>query len=136
MNKENTKKLFDDFPEFWKGKDNPQASLMCFGFEYSDGWFDLTYKLCKDINNYFLTQDARHEIPDHFCVVQCKEKFGGLRFYITSAPIEVHNMIDDAAQKSYTICEKCGAPGKLRDDLDWWLTLCDKHYEEKNVRKT
>lgn len=126
MNKENTKKLFDDFPEFWKGKDNPQASLMCFGFEYSDGWFDLTYKLCKDIKAYF-----KDIIPEHFYVVQCKEKFGGLRFYITCAPKEVHNMIDEAALKSYTICEKCGAPGKLRDDLDWWLTLCDKHYEEK-----
>ena len=144
MNAENTKKLYTDFPEFFKHRDDLQSSLMVFGFEYSDGWFDLTYKLCKDIKNYFLTkydgvgfndEKYHHEIPKHFYVVQCKEKFGGLRFYITCAPKEICDMIHVAESESYNICEECGKPGKLRDDLGWWLTLCDKHYKEKKDGK-
>jgi len=126
MNETNTKKLFDDFPEFWKHRDNMQASLMCFGFECNDGWFDIIYKLCDDIKSYY-----KNKIPEHFYVVQVKEKFGGLRFYITAAPKEIHDMIANVEATSYKICEKCGKPGKLRDKLPWWLTLCDKHFKEK-----
>jgi len=126
MNAENTKKLYTDFLEFFKHRDDLQSSLMTFDFAYSDGWFDLTYKLCKDIKEFY-----KGVIPDHFYVVQCKEKFGGLRFYITCAPTEVFNMIHKAEDDSYKICEECGKPGKLRRDLAWWLTLCDEHYKEK-----
>jgi hypothetical protein len=34
---------------------------------------------------------------------------------------------------SYTICEECGAPGKLRGG-GWMRTLCDKHEEERQSR--
>jgi len=133
MNEENTQKLFKEFPEFFKHSENIQESLMAFGFEYSDGWFDLTYKLCKDIRDWFIKH--RGKIPEEFYLTQCKEKFGGLRFYISCAPKEIHDMIHKAEEESYTICEICGKPGKLRDDLGWWLTLCNKHYEEKRKNK-
>jgi len=46
MNKELSKKLYDDFPELYRGKDRPLTeSLMCFGFECRDGWFQT---LCDD----------------------------------------------------------------------------------------
>jgi hypothetical protein len=130
MNAENTKKLYTDFPEFFKHRTDPQQSLMCFNFEYDNGWFDLTYKLCKDIKAFY-----KDNIPESFYVVQCKEKFGGLRFYITCAPKEVFDMIHKAEDGSYKICEECGEPGKLRNKLAWWLTLCDKHYKEKKDDK-
>jgi len=28
-------------------------------------------------------------------------------------------------KESETICEKCGQPGKLREELEWISTLCD-----------
>jgi len=143
MHKELDEKIFNDFPELFKNVDNLKVSLMAFGFECADGWFDLIYNLCKNIKAYY-----KGNIPERFSVVQVKEKFGGLRFYITSAPMEVHNMIAKAELESYRICEHCGkkhavVKGKYtsfyRDDLDWVLTLCDncldKHILKKYHRK-
>ena len=135
MNEKNTKKIFNDFPEFFKHKDNLQASLMAFGIETDDGWFGLVYNLCKDIREYFTKTDKRHKIPEEFYVTQIKEKFGGLRFYITYAPKEVHDMIHKAEDDSLTICEKCGKSGILRNDFHWWLTLCEQHYKERLIKK-
>jgi hypothetical protein len=64
-------------------------------------------------------------------VMQVKEKFGGLRFYVGSATEREFDVIYCAEKDSYTICEECGEPGTLREDLGWILTLCDKHYEER-----
>jgi hypothetical protein len=56
-------------------------------------------------------------------VHQCKEKFGGLRLYIGSAPREVHDAIDVAERESLHTCEDCGAPGKPQHH-GWIRTLC------------
>lgn len=63
-----------------------------------------------------------------------KEKFGLLRFYVRSVPIEfaplVYGAIGRAANQSAHTCEKCGDPGRERD-FYWIKTLCDKCYEER-----
>jgi len=64
-------------------------------------------------------------------ICQVKEKFGGLRFYINSAPDEVRALIREAENKSYEICEVCGEPGEMRHG-GWIVTLCDKHNAERN----
>jgi hypothetical protein len=69
--------------------------------------------------------------PRSVYVTQVKEKWGGLRFYVGSASGEFFDLIDAAEEESYTICEECGEPGKLREDLGWILTLCDEHYEQR-----
>jgi hypothetical protein len=68
--------------------------------------------------------------PRGVYVVQVKEKFGGLRFYIGSAPMEYHKIITNIEKKSYTICEYCGAKGKYVEIGRWIKTLCDKCKEE------
>jgi hypothetical protein len=125
MNKELENKIFNDFPELFKHRDDMKASLLCFGFECDDGWYDLIYNLCKDIRNYYIRNYKN--VPDYFYVMQIKEKFGSLRFYITSAPERIHDMISITENKSYYICEKCGKEGKYfyRDKLPWIQTLCD-----------
>ena len=130
MNDKHTKKLLEDFPEMFKHREDLQASLMAFGFECGDGWFDLVYELCKQIKDCY-----KGVIPEEFYVTQVKEKFGGLRFYISGAPMAVHDMIDQAEKKSFAICEHCGQPGKYRDDLPWILTLCDSCLD-KHVLKS
>lgn len=59
-------------------------------------------------------------------ILQIKEKFGGLRFYIIGGTDELYDSIDEAEAKSFTICERCGAPGVLREG-GWMQTLCDEH---------
>lgn len=152
MNKELQETLFRKYPDFFKHKNNLKVSLMAFGFECKDGWYSLIDKLCHDIWKYFITEYEgkdwdgnvyHHEIPPFFYVVQVKEKYGSLRFYVTSAPEKVHTMIREAELKSYYICEQCGKEGKqfYRDKLGWIQTLCDtcldKHImkKSKKVRK-
>lgn len=66
-------------------------------------------------------------------IEQIKEKFGGLRFYAGYTD-DIQDLIIRLAEKeSYTICERCGKPGKTRD-LPWVLTLCAEHYREELVR--
>jgi hypothetical protein len=63
-------------------------------------------------------------------MLQIKEKYGGLRAYCGGTTNEFFDIIDQAEEESYTICEECGEPGKPRD-LGWILTLCEKHYQER-----
>jgi len=93
---------------------------MGFGFECDDGWFNLIYKLMKDIKAVYDTEQ------EHFYVVQVKEKFAGLRFYITGASSEVLALIHAAENESYRICECCGKPGSMKVRGGWYKTLCEE----------
>ena len=111
-------KLIKDFPRLYADcYGDPRQTCMAFGFECGDGWFDLIYELSK-------------QLEGHTVAAQVKEKFGGLRFYITTATDEIHEIIDKAEQDSYTICERCGKSGTLRTD-GWHVTLCDDCYRER-----
>lgn len=113
MNEANTKKLVDCFPRIFPAQ---------FCFECSDGWFDLLHSLCADIDNECkklgLTNDQWTK------ATQIKEKFGGLRFYVTSCATSIHELIASAEEKSLEICESCGLPGTIRRG-GWIRTLCD-----------
>lgn len=64
----------------------------------------------------------------HPKAVQVKEKFGGLRFYMTSGNDEIYDLIGEAEAKSYKTCEECGEPGEEKP-MSWIRTLCDGCYE-------
>ena len=90
-------------------------------FACDSGWNELIKNLIEDL--IALGWDKQ--------TCQVKEKFGGLRFYINSGSNEIHDRIAKAENDSYNICEKCGEEGKLRNDIGWYLTLCENHYNEK-----
>jgi len=94
-------------------------------FECSEGWYPLIQELIEDLIK--LGWDKQ--------VTQVKEKFGGLRFYISGGSTEIYDRITEAETKSYTICEECGAPGELRKDLGWYFTLCDTHHQQKKEER-
>ena len=94
------------------------------------GWYNLIYTLtnCIDRRLEHLNKDGGNR---KVVIAQIKEKFGGLRYYADGDVDEqMDGMIDFAESLSYTICEECGAPGKLRSG-GWVRTLCDKHEEER-----
>ena len=111
MKTENENKLYEKF-NFINEK------YLIDGVCCGDGWFGLLYDLCIEIE--------KSGVPKDFIVSQIKEKFGGLRFYVSSCSNEVFDLIDKAEQDSYTICERCGKDGKLRDNMGWMMTLCDE----------
>lgn len=89
-----------------------------FGIECGPGWkalYEPLIELCK-------TEDV--------AILQIKEKFGTLRFYVGSASDEVHEAIDAAERKSAETCEQCGAKGKRRDE-GWMRTLCTECAKSK-----
>ena len=47
MSPELTKQLYDKFPDLFKEKDlPPEQSNMYWGFQCSDGWYNIIYTLC------------------------------------------------------------------------------------------
>ncbi len=120
MNTENEQKLFKRF-SFFKPERSITESLMAFGFDCNNGWFDLIWSLCEDLEILVKKENIKN-----FEVVQVKEKFGGLRFYVDYGTDAIHKRIQLAETISYTVCEGCGKPGSLDRSKLWVKTLCEK----------
>jgi len=127
MKREKQEELFKAFPNLYSGHNKSiRHSLMGFGFECGDGWFDLIYKLSQKISMQF---------PD-VKAVQVKEKYGGLRFYVSSAPDQIFDLIEEYEKTSLTVCEQCGSStGKQQSNGSWVFTRCSKCWEERNTNK-
>lgn len=141
MNAENSKKLIERFEMFRRTRD-PRYPFPMFGFECGDGWFQLIWNLCEDLEK--MDQENFDKLPEEvkakslleqneirLCVDQVKEKFGSLRFYISSGTEEMYDRINKAEEDSTTICETCGKPGKLRRE-GWFYTACDDHVNDQD----
>jgi hypothetical protein len=80
-----------------------------------------------------LVAQFEQETGSQFEVLQVKEKFGGLRFYVNCRnDAAIRQRIGTAAQESFRTCEICGQPGELRED-SWIKTLCGKHASEHGL---
>lgn len=128
MDEKKTKQLFKKYKKLFPKKDrkNAMQSLMCFGFECGNGWYNIIDKLCSCIQNYITGNELEQVI-----VTQVKEKFGGLRFYAHNTDDLIEGMIWFAEYLSRRTCEECGEPGKRREIRMWVRTLCDKCYKEE-----
>jgi len=127
MSPELTKQLYDKFPDLFKEKDlPPEQSNMCWGFECSDGWYNIIFTLCSLIQIHQKSQK-----PDYKPVVvqQVKEKFGTLRFYYTGGDDTVLGMVAYAEAISGMTCEVCGDRGTTDWKKSWVKTVCSKHIE-------
>lgn len=93
-------------------------------------WIDAGYGWAELINK---CHEKLVSFDPNYKVVQVKEKFGGLRYYFNpSNPVHTRAMSDMVLpfeRDSYTVCEVCGASGKLRKTIEssWLKTLCDEH---------
>lgn len=95
--------------------------------DVGEGWTPLLIKTFSKIKDSYEREDLDFTT---FIPMQVKEKFGGLRIYVGDVPDilydEVNEIIDQAEDESYIICERCGKPGQLYTD-GWWKTLCKEH---------
>lgn len=111
------------FPHIFQGKDKPiTESLIPFGLECGNGWFNLINDLCIRIQAYL----DKHPEVEPVEATQVKEKFGGLRFYTCGGDEVTDKMIAKAEQDSYTICELCGSTVGVHQTEGWITTLCSK----------
>ena len=133
MKQELQDKIFEDFPELFQLRRPRKEGEMlmptiCYGIECGDGWYDLIYTLCNQINHYLKWSDNKCKIR----VLQVKEKFGGLRFYTNGVPGEVRGMIRMAEAMSYKICEVCGNKGETSSTGGWLETTCEEHRRKES----
>ena len=91
-----------------------------FGFECGDGWFWLLNQLMGTIYSYCKWNDV--EIPQ---VMQIKEKYGRLCFYISGGNDMINGMIWLAENMSRSICETCGSRINVGQTERWIYTICE-----------
>jgi hypothetical protein len=108
----------------------PLTFAECKYVDTGDGWYDLIDAMCSIIESNI------RSIPDEglrkqVFLSQGKEKFGGLRWYMSRYVPFIEGVVSLAEDMSLTICERCGNKGKPRDG-GWITTLCDKCHEEKH----
>lgn len=91
-------------------------------------WMHNAYTQEKLIEAQQEYQKAVDAIPVAF---QVKEKFGGLRFYISGGDEYVRNLIHFVEQLSFRVCEECGT---MKDvvtyAIGWNRTLCPEHAKQ------
>ena len=70
-------------------------------------------------------------------VLQIKEQYGGLRYYLlldfrveSKSRVQALHAIGDAERQSLLTCEACGEDGDTQYHGGWYKTLCQKHHEE------
>jgi len=128
MRKEFEEKLARRWPSWFSLTGDPRLTLMPFGFQHRDGWFNILWRLCVDLEP--LVAELEKETGERFEVVQVKQKFGTLRFYVSHHTDAIDDRIAETQLESSRTCEICGQPGRTRRG-GWIQTLCDEHAEHE-----
>ena len=153
------KKLADEFPFMQRGANAEEQAANggirdlfgAYGCDVGPGWLAVLRGLCAEITAAY----ERAGLPVDIVVDQVKEKFGKLRFYyhpvgydpgiqaidsldgvgLRAKPgnSELHREVAKIVKKweaqSALVCERCGEPGSLRNDIGYLSqTLCDACY--------
>jgi len=142
MKQELDEKLCADYPLiFADRRKSMMETLMCWGFDCGDGWYDLIDTLCGQIQHHIgnrkrnrevilskeiFNQDMVPEEIPQVVAVQVKEKFGSLRFYYDGGDEHISGLVSMAEAMSTKICMTCGKPGKLYTQ-GWWNVACEEH---------
>jgi hypothetical protein len=108
-----------------------QTNPYKYEFAIGDGWFKIVYELVHGI----MVNDLKK--GDWVTkVTQCKEKFGGLRFYVTGTSDKNWSLIRNAEQKSYGVCEETGSEVEVGTWTQGWTqTLCRQYALKKYYDK-
>jgi hypothetical protein len=141
MSPEKEKILCEKYPKIFKSSEFNKEPIDMWGLECDDGWFDLIDTLCGKIQSHIdwrskTVQDAEQLDDLQVVAQQIKEKFGGLRFYVTGGDDTTDAFISFAETMSVKICETCGQPGKQQGDRGWIHTACDPCFQKRAWRKT
>lgn len=105
------------------------------------GWCELIKKLVADLDDIWEGWEG-NKGSGCWGLMQCKEKFGALRFYAHSTvdgdegnpaykskTEEFQRILSEYGKKSLTICETCGKAGQFRTVGGWAATACQDDYD-------
>lgn len=68
-------------------------------------------------------------VDPEYTILQIKEKFGGLRYYVSTSSEELWDIESKYEALSFTICELCGSEkdvttGPMGESRFWSITAC------------
>ena len=127
------KLLCEKYPKIMVNRNKDmKETTMCWGFECGDGWFNILDQLMGNIQHHIDWRNKKEEFIAQVTLDQVKEKFGTLSFYYTGGDDYIRGMVRMAESMSGTVCEECGAPGKLRGS-GWIYTACDTHTKPEHL---
>ena len=90
--------------------------------ECGDGWSELIWNMCVEIDDAYLNSGSETEIT----ILQCKEKFGSLLVHYSEPELNAVGFLDSIIEKyerlSEHTCEICGAEGRMVKD-DYWIRV-------------
>lgn len=108
-------KLATEFPLMYNHK-------LAVCVEADSGWDDIIFILSLKIEKE--CKKLIEETGDCPVVLQIKEKFGTLRFYMSYYTDEIEELIKEAEEQSAKTCELCGKEGRVGIRNGWWVTRC------------
>lgn len=104
------------------------------GIAVGAGWFNILNNACGLIQSYINWKNRESQVVPQVVAEQVKEKFGGLRFYVSGGDSYTSGVIAMAEEMSMSTCEECGAVGQ-RGGTGWISTLCPTHRQEREQRR-
>ena len=124
----------------------PAYKIPNYGFVVPNSKFLYTYrntrqKIKTKINNFlkYISPVVYNAAPckcekyeqKHAAVLQVKQKYGHLCFYMSDATDEIQKIVSEYEAKGITTCESCGNPGILREGR-WRFVECDTCYSKRS----
>jgi hypothetical protein len=138
MSPEKFSTLRERYPKIFVPSEYQSEPIDAVGIECGNGWFDVIDSLCSSLQKYVdrrLTAGvATEDLQPR--AVQVKEKFGGLRFYVSGGDEVVDEMIALVESHSTKVCETCGARGRQHTTAGWIRTSCDPCLENHTRRRS
>jgi len=95
-----------------------------FGVECNKGWHPLVERTLNDLYASGIKMEE---------ILQVKEKFGGLRIYLSRYTDEADQIIKKAEEEALHTCEVCGTQQDvaMRSPRGWMSTQCETCYNKK-----
>jgi len=132
MKEELQLELVNKYPKILKDfRGDPKTTCMAWGIDVEDGWYELLDE-CMEKLQYFCDLCSKDSEEVQVVADQIKEKFGGLRFYVSMYGAEkvqsriIDDIISEAERKANNICEVTGENGAVCKKGGWLKTLCRK----------
>lgn len=132
--------LRSKYPKIFARSEYEKEPIDLWGLECGDGWFNLIDSLCNKIQKHVdrraaNIQDATELENIQVVAQQVKEKFGGLRFYVSGGDDITDALISFAETMSFKICETCGNSATQKNVGTWIHTSCDPCFEKRAWRQ-
>jgi hypothetical protein len=124
VDQDKQQEIFDACPLLFKDRQNSRYAIQ-FGLECGNGWFTTIKIACELLEEQIakMPEDEQHK----YHADQIKEKFGGLRIYLSSQTDKMSMIIRGAEDICNHTCEICGnrSSAETRNIEGWYRTLCD-----------